>query len=204
MPGRLAHATVTGNVVFAFVTGTSLASATAFTSIAYPQMRRYGYDTSFSLGLISGSACLGMLIPPSLLMIVWGILTEQSIGAIFLAGVLPGLVLAASHDLLHRRGVDPATVGRGRGRCRGIGDIRRRRRPGGRRAGPERLGSDARAAGYRDQLAGRNLGRHLHPDGGRGRRSAGSRSPSGCCAGSGCAKSTTAFSRSASRRRRSW
>ena len=95
VPGRLAHATVTGNVVFAFVTGTSLASATAFTSIAYPQMRRYGYDTSFSLGLISGSACLGMLIPPSLLMIVWGILTEQSIGAIFLAGVLPGLVLAA-------------------------------------------------------------------------------------------------------------
>ncbi len=94
VPGRLAHATVTGNVVFAFVTGTSLASATAFTSIAYPQMRRYGYDTSFSLGLISGSACLGMLIPPSLLMIVWGILTEQSIGAIFLAGVLPGIVLA--------------------------------------------------------------------------------------------------------------
>ncbi len=94
VPGRLAHATVTGNVVFAFVTGTSLASATAFTSIAYPQMRQYGYDTSFSLGLISGSACLGMLIPPSLLMIVWGILTEQSIGAIFLAGVLPGVVLA--------------------------------------------------------------------------------------------------------------
>ena len=93
VPGRLAHATVTGNVVFAFVTGTSLASATAFTSIAYPQMRQYGYDTSFSLGLISGSACLGMLIPPSLLMIVWGILTEQSIGAIFLAGV-PGMVLA--------------------------------------------------------------------------------------------------------------
>lgn len=95
LPGRLAHATVVGNVVFAFVTGTSVASATAFTAIAFPEMRRYGYDTSFSLGLISGSACLGMLIPPSILMVVWGLLTEQSIGEMFLAGVLPGFVLAA-------------------------------------------------------------------------------------------------------------
>mgnify|MGYP003627159916 CR=1 FL=1 len=94
LPGRLAHATVVGNVVFAFVTGTSVASATAFTAIAFPEMRRYGYNTSFSLGLISGSACLGMLIPPSLLMVVWGLLTEQSIGEMFLAGVLPGFLLA--------------------------------------------------------------------------------------------------------------
>ena len=95
LPGRLAHATVVGNVVFAFVTGTSVASATAFTAIAFPEMRRYGYNTSFSLGLISGSACLGMLIPPSLLMVVWGLLTEQSIGEMFLAGVLPGFLLAS-------------------------------------------------------------------------------------------------------------
>jgi len=94
LPGRLAHATVLGNVIFAFVTGTSVASATAFTAIAYPEMLRFRYNSSFSLGLIAGSACLGMLIPPSLLMVVWGLLTEQSIGEMFLAGVLPGFLLA--------------------------------------------------------------------------------------------------------------
>ena len=94
LPGRFAYATVFGNVIFAFVTGTSLASATTFTAIAYPQMKRAGYDRHFSLGLISGSACLGMLIPPSLLLVVWGILTDISIGHLFLAGVIPGLVLA--------------------------------------------------------------------------------------------------------------
>ncbi len=92
--GRLAYATIAGNVVFGFVTGTSVASATTFTSIAYPQMKRFGYDRPFALGLIAGSACLGMLIPPSILMVVWGILTEQSIGHLFLAGVIPGLLLA--------------------------------------------------------------------------------------------------------------
>ncbi len=94
LPGRFAYATVLGNVVFGFVTGTSLASATAFTAIAYPQMKRAGYNPYFSLGLISGSACLGMLIPPSLLMVVWGILTDLSIGHLFLAGIIPGLMLA--------------------------------------------------------------------------------------------------------------
>jgi len=95
VPGRLAHATVLGNAIFAFVTGTSLASATAFTRIAYPQMKRFGYNRSFALGSIAGSACLGMLIPPSLFMVVWGILTEQSIGILFIAGVVPGFLLAA-------------------------------------------------------------------------------------------------------------
>ena len=94
IPGRLAHATVLGNALFAFVTGTSLASATTFTRIAYPEMKRYGYNRGFALGSIAGSACLGMLIPPSLFMVVWGILTEQSIGLLFIAGVLPGFLLA--------------------------------------------------------------------------------------------------------------
>lgn len=92
--GRFAYATVLGNVIFSFVSGTSLASATTFTAIAYPQMKRAGYESHFSLGLISGSACLGMLIPPSLLMVVWGILTNISIGHLFLAGVIPGFMLA--------------------------------------------------------------------------------------------------------------
>jgi len=93
LPGRLAIATVLGNALFSFVTGVSIASAAAFSRIAYPEMSRYGYDKGFALGTVAGSSCLGMLIPPSVLMIVWGILTEKSIGQIFLAGVLPGLLL---------------------------------------------------------------------------------------------------------------
>ncbi len=95
IPGRLAIATVVGNALFSFVTGVSIASAAAFSRIAYPEMKRHGYDKGFALGAIAGSSCLGMLIPPSVLMIVWGILTEQSIGQLFAAGVIPGLLLAA-------------------------------------------------------------------------------------------------------------
>lgn len=95
IPGRLALATLFGNAVFSFVTGVSIASAATFTRIAYPEMKRHGYNKSFALGSIAGSSCLGMLIPPSVLMIVWGILTEQSIGQLFLAGVLPGLILVS-------------------------------------------------------------------------------------------------------------
>jgi tripartite ATP-independent transporter DctM subunit len=93
LPGRLAIATVLGNALFSFVTGVSIASAAAFSRIAYPEMKRFGYHKGFALGAVAGSSCLGMLIPPSVLMIVWGILTEKSIGQIFLAGVLPGLLL---------------------------------------------------------------------------------------------------------------
>jgi C4-dicarboxylate transporter, DctM subunit len=95
VPGRLAIATVLANAIFAFVTGVSIAAAAAFSRIAYPEMKRHGYERKFAVGCIAGSACLGMLIPPSVLMIVWGVLTEQSIGKLFLAGVLPGFVLVA-------------------------------------------------------------------------------------------------------------
>ena len=94
IPGRLAVATVTGNAAFAAVTGTSIASAAAFSRIAYPEMMRFRYKREFALGSIAGSACLGMLIPPSVLLIVWGIITEQSIGKLFVAGVIPGIVLS--------------------------------------------------------------------------------------------------------------
>jgi len=93
LPGRLAAATVAGNAAFAAVTGVSIASAATFTRIAYPEMRRLGYSRSYALGVISGSACLGMLIPPSVLLIVWAILTEGSVGALFLGGIIPGIIL---------------------------------------------------------------------------------------------------------------
>jgi C4-dicarboxylate transporter DctM subunit len=95
LPGRLGIATVIGNALFSFVTGVSIASAATFSRIAYPEMKRFGYHPGFALGTVAGSSCLGMLIPPSVLMIVWGILTEQSIGQLFAGGVLPGLMLTA-------------------------------------------------------------------------------------------------------------
>jgi len=115
LPGRLAIATVVGNALFSFVTGVSIASAAAFSRIAYPEMKRHGYHKGFALGAIAGSSCLGMLIPPSVLMIVWGILTEQSIGQLFAAGVIPGLMLAAMF-VVYIFGYSlwrPATVGIG-------------------------------------------------------------------------------------------
>lgn len=114
VPGHLGIATVLANAVFAFVTGVSIAAAAAFSRIAYPEMKRYGYDRRFALGCIAGSACLGMLIPPSVLMIVWGVLTEQAIGKIFIAGIIPGFVLVFFY-CLYIIGVAvlrPATVGR--------------------------------------------------------------------------------------------
>jgi tripartite ATP-independent transporter DctM subunit len=95
LPGRLAIATVVGNALFSFVTGVSIASAATFSRIAYPEMKRFGYHNGFAIGAVAGSSCLGMLIPPSVLMIVWGILTEQSIGQLFAAGVLPGFLLTS-------------------------------------------------------------------------------------------------------------
>src|SRR5664279_1837894 len=94
LPARLAVATILSNALFGFVTGVSIAAAAAFSRIAYPEMRRYGYRRDFALGAVAGSACLGMLIPPSVLMIVWCVLTEISIGKMFLAGVIPGLIAA--------------------------------------------------------------------------------------------------------------
>lgn len=94
LPGRLAIATIAGNTVFAAVTGVSIAAAAAFSRIAYPEMKRVGYKQTFALGAVAGSACLGMLIPPSVLLIVWAILTEMSVGALFIAGIIPGVLLA--------------------------------------------------------------------------------------------------------------
>ena len=93
LPGRLAVATVIGNAAFAAVSGVAIASAATFSRIAYPEMRRLGYSKSYALGVIAGSGSLGMLIPPSVLLIVWAILTEGSVGSLFLAGVVPGLLL---------------------------------------------------------------------------------------------------------------
>jgi C4-dicarboxylate transporter, DctM subunit len=127
LPGRLGVGTVLANGVFAFVTGVSIAAAAAFSKIAYPEMRRYGYERKFALGCIAGSACLGMLIPPSVLMIVWGVLTELAIGKLFIAGVIPGLLVVSLFILyiVWVAKTQPHRVGEGSGAAaamRGAGD----------------------------------------------------------------------------------
>lgn len=92
--GGLGVGTIAANTIFAAITGISIASAAVFTKIAVPELRRHGYGTRFSVGVVAGSSVLGMLIPPSLLLILYGLLAEQSIGDLFLAGLGPGLVLA--------------------------------------------------------------------------------------------------------------
>lgn len=98
--GGLGLATVGANAVFAAITGISIASASVFTKVAVPEMIRHGYSPRFSVGVVAGSSVLGMLIPPSLLMIIYGVLVEESIGRMFLAGIVPGLLLAAGYALL--------------------------------------------------------------------------------------------------------
>jgi tripartite ATP-independent transporter DctM subunit len=98
--GGLGIATVAANAVFAAVTGSSIASAAVFTKIATPEMLRHGYTPRFSVGVVAGSSVLGMLIPPSLLFIVYGFLAEESVGHLFLAGIVPGLVLATAMSLM--------------------------------------------------------------------------------------------------------
>jgi C4-dicarboxylate transporter DctM subunit len=97
--GGLGIVTVLSNAVFAAVTGVSIASAAVFGKIAVPEMRRYGYSKRFATGCVAGSSALGMLIPPSLLFIVYGLLSGQSIGKMFIAGIVPGLLLAGTYSV---------------------------------------------------------------------------------------------------------
>jgi tripartite ATP-independent transporter DctM subunit len=92
--GGLGIATVGSNAVFAAVTGVSMASAAVFTRVAVPEMLRLGYSPRFAVGTVAGSSVLGMLIPPSILLIIYAILTEQSIGMMFFAGIGPGILLS--------------------------------------------------------------------------------------------------------------
>lgn len=94
--GGVAVATVLANAVFAAITGVTVASAAVFTKIAFPQMTRLKYNRKFALGTISGSAILGMLIPPSLLMIVYGSQADVSIGKLFVAAIIPGLIMTVA------------------------------------------------------------------------------------------------------------
>ena len=90
----LGIATVFANAVFASITGISVASASVFSRVAVPEMVRHGYTRRFSTGVVAGSSVLGMLIPPSLLMVVYAVLAEELVGRMFLSGVGPGILLS--------------------------------------------------------------------------------------------------------------
>jgi C4-dicarboxylate transporter, DctM subunit len=97
--GGLGIATVGGNAVFSAITGVTVASAVVFSQISIPEMKRLGYDKKFALGIVASSALLGMLIPPSVLMVVYGVITEESIGKLFAAGMGPGLIVSIALSL---------------------------------------------------------------------------------------------------------
>lgn len=94
IPGGLAMATVGGATAFKAICGSSPATAATFASVAVPEMNRYGYDKKLSTGIVASVGTLGILMPPSVTLIVFGIITEQSIGKLFLAGLIPGFLIA--------------------------------------------------------------------------------------------------------------
>jgi tripartite ATP-independent transporter DctM subunit len=93
--GGLGMATVVANAIFAAITGVSVASASVFSKLSVPEMLRHGYSPRFAVGTVAGSSVLGMLIPPSVLFIIYALITEQSVGDMFIAGIGPGLLLTA-------------------------------------------------------------------------------------------------------------
>ena len=95
--GGIGMATVGANAVFAAVTGSSIASASVFSKVSVPQMLSHGYNPRFAVGVVAGSSVLGMIIPPSAMLIIYSFVAEQSVGDMFLAGVVPGIMLAIAY-----------------------------------------------------------------------------------------------------------
>ncbi len=93
LPGRLLHVNVLGCAIFAAVSGSSAATAATIGKMSIPELKSRGYPESLILGTLAGSATLGLLIPPSIILIVYGVATEQSIARLFVAGLIPGAML---------------------------------------------------------------------------------------------------------------
>src|SRR5271168_596503 len=90
--GGLGIATIAACGGFAAISGSSVATAATFSAVAYPEMRRFGYPKSFSTGVIAVGGTLGAMLPPSTVLAVYGIITQQDIGKLFMAGIIPGLL----------------------------------------------------------------------------------------------------------------
>jgi tripartite ATP-independent transporter DctM subunit len=97
LKGGLGVATVAANAGFAAITGVSIASAAVFTRVSVPEMLRFGYQPRFAVGVVAGSSVLGMLIPPSVMLIIYALITEQSVADLFTAGIVPGILLSLAY-----------------------------------------------------------------------------------------------------------
>ena len=97
LKGGLGVATVAANAAFAAITGVSIASAAVFTRVSVPEMLRFGYRPRFAVGVVAGSSVLGMLIPPSVMLIIYALITEQSVADLFTAGIVPGILLSLAY-----------------------------------------------------------------------------------------------------------
>jgi C4-dicarboxylate transporter, DctM subunit len=95
--GGLGLATIVSCGAFAAISGSSVATAATFSTVAYPEMRRYGYPKSFSTGVIAAGGTLGAMLPPSTVLAVYGLITQQDIGKLFIAGILPGLLAVSMY-----------------------------------------------------------------------------------------------------------
>ena len=122
LPGRLLHTNVVGCTIFAAVSGSSAATVATIGKMSLPELRRRGYPDDIVIGSLAGAGTLGLLIPPSIIMIVYGVSAEVSIAQLFVAGVLPGLLLAglfsgylAAWTLLHPGKIPPADATQGLG-----------------------------------------------------------------------------------------
>ena len=162
--GGLGIATIAACAGFAAISGSSVATAATFSTVAYPEMRRFGYPQSFSTGVIAAGGTLGAMFPPSTVLAVYGLITQQDIGKLFIAGILPGLLAVSMYMVTithHRRRAAGLSAG-------GAAQLLARAADG-----PEgRLGADA-AVRLRHR---RTLWRPVHADRG-GRRRRGRRLP---------------------------
>ena len=100
LPGGLAMATIGACAFFAAICGSTTATSATMATVALPQMKKYNYDPALATGVVAAGGTLGILIPPSTIFIIYGIMTEQSVGKLFVAGVLPGILLAALFALV--------------------------------------------------------------------------------------------------------
>src|SRR3979411_1511437 len=95
--GGLGIATIVACGGFAAISGSSVATAATFSTVAYPEMRRFGYPQSFATGVIAAGGTLGAMLPPSTVLAVYGLITQQDIGKLFMAGILPGLLAVSMY-----------------------------------------------------------------------------------------------------------
>jgi tripartite ATP-independent transporter DctM subunit len=100
IPGGLAMATVAAATAFKAICGSSTATAATFSSVAVPEMEKYGYDKRLSTGVVATVGTLGVILPPSVTLILYGVITEQSVGKLFIAGLIPGLMIAFLYILV--------------------------------------------------------------------------------------------------------